>query len=369
LKILYCGVTGDGTGWGKAAQNYILAMDHIGLDVVHRPIRLNSNKYEVPARIEELEKKSPQGCTHIIQHILPHYSYYAGPAKNICMFASESSNFVTTSWVERLNTLDEAWVFNWQSANVAENSGVNVPIRVIPHCFDITTYQKKYEPFHIPEIAGTFKFYFIGEFVRRKNLGALLKAFHSTFEPHEPVSLVIKSNIPGKSKQESADIIRNFCRSVKEGLKLRPIDSYAKEVIITQRLSDADILRLHATCDCFVMPSYGEAWCIPAFEAMAMGKPTIATKGTGFLDYMTEETSFLVPARKEPVFGCIDTFGDLMTAREEWDSIDISWLKSFMREIYDYGEKYDTMSQASVERAKAFDYRPVGELIAAALAV
>ena len=36
-------------------------------------------------------------------------------------------------------------------------------------------------------------------------------------------------------------------------------------------ISEEDIYSIHSSCDCFVMPSYGEAWCIPAFDAMGFG--------------------------------------------------------------------------------------------------
>ena len=56
MKVLYIGCYRDGTGWGQAATDYILAMDTAGIDVVPRPIKLNSNQIKVPDRIIELEK-------------------------------------------------------------------------------------------------------------------------------------------------------------------------------------------------------------------------------------------------------------------------------------------------------------------------
>ena len=72
MKVLYIGCYRDGTGWGQAATDYILAMDTAGIDVVPRPIKLNSNQIKVPDRIIELEKKDSSGCNICIQHILPH---------------------------------------------------------------------------------------------------------------------------------------------------------------------------------------------------------------------------------------------------------------------------------------------------------
>ena len=72
MKVLFIGVYKDGTGWGNAAQNYILALDAAGVDVVPRAIKFNDRQAEVPQRILQLEKKSSKGCTHVIQNVLPH---------------------------------------------------------------------------------------------------------------------------------------------------------------------------------------------------------------------------------------------------------------------------------------------------------
>ena len=78
MKVLFIGCYRDGTGWGQAAIDYILSMDHVGLDVVCRPLKLNQNNYEIPERVAELEKKPMRGANICIQNVLPHYLDYNG---------------------------------------------------------------------------------------------------------------------------------------------------------------------------------------------------------------------------------------------------------------------------------------------------
>ena len=47
MKVLYIGCYRDGTGWAKAAQNYILSLDTAGVEVVPRFIKLNDNNSEM----------------------------------------------------------------------------------------------------------------------------------------------------------------------------------------------------------------------------------------------------------------------------------------------------------------------------------
>ena len=97
----------------------------------------------------------------------------------------------------------------------------------------------------------------------------MIKAFHLEFHAVEPVSMVIKTNKYGLSPDECAGEVKSLCDQVKSDLKLYPsLDDYKEDLIITDFLSQEDLYRLHSGCDCFVMPSYGEAWCIPAFDAM-----------------------------------------------------------------------------------------------------
>ena len=81
MKVLYLGNWRDGTGWGNAAQGYILSLDAAGIDVVPRHIKLNDREIEVPERILELERRSHKNCDVVIQHVLPHYLDYNGSEK------------------------------------------------------------------------------------------------------------------------------------------------------------------------------------------------------------------------------------------------------------------------------------------------
>ena len=70
MKVLYIGNYRDGTGWGNACLNNILAMDSVGIDVVPRAISFEESTQDYPDRIKELELQSNEGCDICIQHTL-----------------------------------------------------------------------------------------------------------------------------------------------------------------------------------------------------------------------------------------------------------------------------------------------------------
>ena len=369
MKILYIGCYRDHTGWGQAAIDYILAMDSVGIDVVCRPLKLNQSFEELPHRILELESKDSSGCNICIQHILPHYMDYNGRLeKNIALYATETSNFKFSAWPQRINTLDEAWVINNPSTPASLESGINIPIKVIPHASNVRKFDKKYNPLDAPELLNNFVFYFIGDLTLRKNLPALLKAFHLEFGTNENVELLIKTSQYGLGPDQCAEKVRDICTQVKKNLKLYDsLENYKEELIVTDRLSEEEVYRLHTSCDCFVMPSYGEAWCIPAFDALGFGKTPICTDVGGMADFLKNKGASLVPGVSEPVFGMTDTFDDIYTGQEDWTRIDIRKLQSEMRRVYETyksdEESYAELQKAGVEAAKEFSYEKVGQII------
>ena len=261
MKVLYIGHYREGTGWANAAIDYILSMHKAGIDVVCRPVKLNNSNPEIPKEIEELEKKSLKGCNICIQHVLPHMLDYNGNfEKNIAIYATETSHFQKTTWAEKINTMDEAWVINQEMVHSSTLSGVTIPIKVVPHACDMSKYERSYPSLGLPT-KETFTFYTVGEAIRRKNLVALLKAFHIEFSPEEPVSLVIKTNKSGMSPDECQKHVSEMCNQVKLNLKLHSnVDEYKSEILITERLSEQEMCSLHQECDCFGMPFFGEAW-------------------------------------------------------------------------------------------------------------
>jgi glycosyltransferase involved in cell wall biosynthesis len=366
-RVLFVGVYRDGTGWANGAIQHILALDAAGIDVVCRPLKLNDASPELPRRILELEAKPSHGCDVVLQNVLPHQMDYNGRfRKNIGYYYSETSTFAGSAWPARLNQLDELWVANRQQVEAARQSGVTRPVKVVPPACDLERFMRSYQPLDVLRPyrdQGEFLFYWVGEYNRRKNLGAAVRAFHLEFQPHEPVRLVIKTHKPGMSPAECQQHVEADCQKVKDGLKLRSCKS---EVVLTQRLTESGMMKLHQSCDCFVATSFGEAWCIPAFEAMASGKTPIVPASTGFLDYVDDNCGWLVETRPEPVFLSDDGFEDLFTGQESWASVDVLHLRRCMREAFE-GPRQDKADRG-IERAYDFSHLAVGQIMRNALA-
>jgi glycosyltransferase involved in cell wall biosynthesis len=358
-KVLMISPYLDGTGWAHAGIDYILALDYAGIDIVPRPIRFNNLPFQVPERIIDLQSKSAEGCDVVIQHTMPYTMEYCGKLrKNIALFEVETTSFAHRTWPEYINMLDVAWLTSSHAVDTCKRSLVNIPTEVVLHTTDVNKYQKIYSPLDIPATNGEFIFYTISDLNNRKNLASLIRAFHSEFDPTEPVTLLIKATRYGMHPNSVLNELKDLCNQIKAGLHLYPnMESYKSEILVPNIVDDETVYRLHNSCDCFVSSSCGEAWCIPAFDAMGFGKTPIVTNWSGFTDYMTKDTGWLVDCYIQQAFGGNNS---IYSGREEWAIIDVLHLRKCMREAYENAELRESKAEAGRERVYDFSYDVIG---------
>ena len=351
MKILYIGHYRDGTGWGDAALNNILALHKAGVDVVPRAISYNDAGYDIGQTVSDLEKKSTEGCDVCIQHTLPGNYFYNSNFKNIGFIETECSDFSDTGWHKNINTMDELWAPCEYSKSASEKSGVNIPIKIAPHCIDMDQYYNTSNGPKIQEMTSGFTFAFVGEFIERKNLKALLRAFHTEFHPKEPANLFIKTSGQDVSNIEA------YCSSVKNGLKIR--SEYKKEIILSGKLDKKDYLSVLSQASCFVSPSRGEGFCIPALESMALGLPCIYTEGMAMDEFCIGES---VNSFEQPCFGAMDSLPNLYSSNSTWLEIDVTDLQIKMRNMFLSGVSQDLKDKCKT-RAREYSHESIGKTL------
>jgi glycosyltransferase involved in cell wall biosynthesis len=358
MKVLHLSHFRDGSGWARAAIDQILALDAAGVEVVPRCLKFTAREPgELPARILQLEEGSERGCDVVIQNVLPPAMERLGGARHVAYYFAEADR-LPLGWEERIRLTDESWVPNHGQVEIEKALGREA--RYIPCSTDVSRFQQSYKPHRIrEEMPDRFFFYTIGE-GHRKNLPALIRAFHLAFEPQEPVELVVKTSVSGQPPAQAKQIIEAVCDRVKHDMGLYPdARHYKREIVLTERLSEHEIMRLHATCDCFVSASYGEGWNIPAFDAMAMGKTPIYTDVSGHRAFLDRARGFPVGGRVEPIFGMNDGIYD---ARQLWMNVDVRELAATMRSVYEMKGR-QAYAQNGIRHAYEFSHRKVGEMM------
>lgn len=179
-------------------------------------------------------------------------------------------------WVEQANQMDEVWAPTAWGAAMFRESGVTRPVYEVPLGVDLEQFSPGPPR---ARLAERTLFVSVFEWGPRKGWDVLLRAYRAAFRPADAVLLLLKvdSRAPGA----------NPLRAIAEAL---PAPAPPVGVLYNRAMGPVELAGLYRSADCFVLPSRGEGWCMPALEAMACGAPAIVTAWggpTAFLDAAT----------------------------------------------------------------------------------
>jgi hypothetical protein len=132
-----------------------------------------------------------------------------------------------------------------------------------------------------------FMFDYNSVFERKNPLGAI-DAFARAFPAGSGAKLVIKA-INGEHDARNRERLR------------RAAAAHPDVVLLEGHMSAQDNHALIAACDCYVSLHRSEGFALTPAEAMALGKPVIATAYSGNLEYMTHSNSYLVDYEMTPI--------------------------------------------------------------------
>jgi glycosyltransferase involved in cell wall biosynthesis len=259
--------------------------------------------------------------------------------KNIGLFFTETQLDYDHPWISKIKLMDELWL---PTVDMDYLTFDNINSYIVP----VPTDPKKYDnvnPLDLSMLGDTYKFYYIGEYHRRKNISGLVQAFYLQFTRNEPVSLILKCNKPGVDPETLMHEINDMCRKVADALKLYPrFEDYPTIAIITKYISDEEILGLHKTCDCYVNPSFAEGWCVPLSDAFGVGNQVVSN-GVGcaldFTEARLTDDAFMVLSHREPVLGMNESASYLYTGREIWKRPNVLLMSDLMGIRYSHDKR------------------------------
>jgi glycosyltransferase involved in cell wall biosynthesis len=256
------------------------------------------------------------------------------------------SNVFRRQDLDGLRFLEEVWVAS-EYVRRAVAARADIPVHVFPLPVESPTAPtRSRSELGLPD---GFVFLFLFDFVsaQRKNPGAVVDAFKRAFVPGEGVVLVLKS-INGRERKPR--LLEQLLAAAEGRPDIRIVDGYVsadeKEAMI-------------AACDCYVSLHRSEGFGLTMAEAMAHGKPVIATGYSGNLEFMHGENSHLVPHRLVP----IPEDWWAYSAGAEWAEPDVDSAAELMRRVYEnqdaaraLGERgrASILSAFSLERAAEF---------------
>jgi phosphatidyl-myo-inositol alpha-mannosyltransferase len=155
--------------------------------------------------------------------------------------------------------------------------------RIIPNGVDVNVFHPNVPPLE-KFMDGKRNLLFMGRFDPRNGLALMLKAFIRIREEYSNVRLIVVGDGP----------FRNYYkRLIPAGLK--------EDVCFEGRVWEQRP-RYYATCDIFCSPISKASFGVTLLEAMASGKPIVATENTGYREVLDGSESILVPQGDHAVF-------------------------------------------------------------------
>jgi glycosyltransferase involved in cell wall biosynthesis len=228
------------------------------------------------------------------------------------------TDFIPEAWRDRFELFDEIWVY---SRFVAENLSRASPVPVVPIPIPIVAPDPEGQELEL-ELPDGFRFLFMFDFnstAQRKNPLGLVEAFKAAFAPGEGPQLIVKT-LHAHHHLDRWDQLRWACEGRTD---IHLIDSS-----LSRQQRDALIL----ACDAFVSLHRSEGFGLGLAEAMAVGKPAVATAYGGNLDFMTPANSYLVgwsPTRVGPE-------GELYPADGTWAEPDTAHAAQLLRHVIEH---------------------------------
>lgn len=356
LGIKFCGPLRDSSGYAQFGRNFVAGLTGISeIDLCLEPISFEAarpNLGKIDDIIKTLTAKKSSYDIKIINACpdVTMLKLIESNKKNVCFTMFETTR-IPDEWVTNLNRLAACLVPCTWNKEVFQSSGVKVPIYVVPPGIDAEFYQQieNLEPTELANLPkDCVSFYSIFQWTERKNPIGLIVSYLSAFDGVEDVCLVLKTYGADTSAAQQQRI-KDMIVSIKGQLRMKKAP---KILFIGNLLSTEQITGLHKRCDCFVLPHRAEGFGMPHLEAMACGKPVIATGFSGNMDFMNPNNSYLLDYQMTVV--CNMPWIKWYEADMEWADPNLSQLKEYMKKVYKHikmhkehpGELYETQEKA-----------------------
>ncbi len=252
---------------------------------------------------------------------------------NIGIWAWETSSF-PDYMNQYFDYVHEVWAISDFVRDILQ-ANTHKPVVTMPCAIAPTQPQGGRESFGLPEEPYLFLFIFDGSAFHRKNPMAVIKAFQQAFSAEEQVGLVIKTMYAESFSQEY------------DALQIA-ISQDDRIHLIDKLLTPSEVAGLQQSCDSFISLHRAEGFGMNIAEAMALGKPVIATNYSGNLQFMNKQNSLLVDYDLVPI-----KKGEFFCYKDQyWAEPKIEQAAKHMRQLVDDLDLAANLAQAGAKTIK-----------------
>jgi len=318
------------SGVGAAARGYVRALQAAGVPVaLHDLSHLSGNRAE-DRTLTGFDAEHPYDTNLICADVEPHFAIVSHLGAelfegryNIGGWAWELPHF-PERWHDRFAYYDEIWVGSSFIANALAPVSPIPVVRVPPVLGPVSGGSREAGRRKLglaPDELVFLTVFDVHSHLARKNPLAAIDAFRLAFMPSDRVRLVLKC------VNAHADLAGMEALAARaEGHAIAIYDGYWPA---------HDVRDLMAACDAYVSLHRSEGIGLPIADAMALGKPVIATGWSGNMDFMTVSNSFPVQYALEEIEADVGPY----RAGQVWAEPSVKHAAALMRHIYERREE------------------------------
>jgi glycosyltransferase involved in cell wall biosynthesis len=264
-----------------------------------------------------------------INHCIPNRIHPIKGKTNISFLNWETTK-MPEEWVPLLNnTCDHIFVTCNSLEKVIHESDIRVPVSTIGASIDIDKWTPEGPITTLTGVEKTdVKFLYNANFIPRKNFEDIITSFCLAFDGITDVVLILKTFAAANTAQQKKQVTQAISGMA---AKVSGVGKRPKISIVTDLMSETQIISFMRGCDVYVSSSRGEGFDCPLAQAMSMEKLIVSNRFLGHGDCLTDDNSINVDYHLIPA---IDPSNPLHKANQRWASNDIDSFISAMQLAY-----------------------------------
>jgi glycosyltransferase involved in cell wall biosynthesis len=271
------------------------------------------------------------------------------PAGRLAVIQPWEFGAIPQDWLGPIaENVDELWVPSDFVRQMYLDAGVD-PDRVhtVPNGVDLERMRPDGPRLELD--APGLRLLFVGGLIGRKGPDVLLAAYRAAFAGRDDVTLVVK-DFGANGVYAGAD---------REGLRAYAASGTLPRVLLLEdELSADDMAALYRSCDVLVHPYRGEGFAMPVLEAMACGRPVVATAGGPTDEFCPPDAGWRIRSSRRVIPG--GRIDHLVTAGDPWMlEPDAAHLAELLQAVAADPAERERRGRAAAEAARALSWEAV----------